>query len=284
MNAYRKGADEEQLLELFDGGGITSLRVKAGDRVVNSSHVSIYGTIQPAVLSKLVSGDDSNGKWARFLFCPLPNITRALPQAVSLEEEQAQQQAEATLQELAKAVFCLPPAEYRLTPEALAWFSRYHLQKQEDGQAAELGPQKALHGKGSGKVLRVAGLLHVAARVCAEPPLAEPHAIGIETLKKAITLVDTLDLWASGFHAEAAAEAAGGMGCFMRKIHNLSADNRRQWIGWRDVSRKLSGRQRTHLNREAFMSAVCRLAADKHGECRLAGRGGQEYRAASGPI
>jgi hypothetical protein len=203
---------------------------------------------------------------------------------VTLEQEQVQRQAEATLQELAKAVFCLPPAEYRLTPEALAWFSRYHLQKQEDGQAAELGPQKALHGKGSGKVLRVAGLLHVAARVCAEPPLAEPHAIPLVTLQKAITLVDTLDLWAAGFHAEAAAEAAGGLGCFMRKIHNLSAENRRGWIGWRDVSRKLSRPQRNHLNRAAFMSAVCRLAADKHGECRQAGRGGQEYRAASGPI
>ena len=284
LNAYRKGDDEEQLLELFDGGGTTSLRVKAGDRIFNRSHVSIYGSIQPAVLSRLVSGDDSNGKWARFLFCPLPNITRALPETVSPEEEQAQRQAEATLQEIAKSVFTLPPAEYRLTPDALAWFSRFHLQKQKDGQAAELGPQKALHGKGAGKVLRVAGLLHVAERVCAEPPLAEPHAINLDTLKKAITLVDTLDLWASGFHAEAAAEAAGGIGCFMRKIHNLSADNRRSWIGWRNVSRQLSGAQRKHLNRETFMSAVCRLAADNHGECRPAPRNGSEYRATSGSI
>lgn len=58
MNAYRsgKGADEQQLLELFDGHAFTSLRVTAGDRSYERCQVSIYGAIQPGVLRELIKG------------------------------------------------------------------------------------------------------------------------------------------------------------------------------------------------------------------------------------
>ena len=79
-DAYRggRGADEQMLLELFDGGAYTSIRVR-GDRAYGGSHVAILGNIQPAVLKGLVAGTDPSGKWARFLFCSLPERIAPLP-------------------------------------------------------------------------------------------------------------------------------------------------------------------------------------------------------------
>jgi len=50
LDAYRggRGGDEQMLLELFDGGGFISLRVR-GDRAYERSHVAILGNIQPAI-------------------------------------------------------------------------------------------------------------------------------------------------------------------------------------------------------------------------------------------
>ena len=89
LNAYRggRGADEQMLLELFDGGSYTGLRVK-GDRAYSRSHVAIFGNIQPVILSALVGGSDPSGKWARFLFCAMPEKVVALPTVVSKEQEQ----------------------------------------------------------------------------------------------------------------------------------------------------------------------------------------------------
>lgn len=81
LNAYRqgRGADEQQLLELFDGHSYTSLRITAADRSFERCHVSIYGGIQPEVLSSLVKGGDPSGRWARFLFSPCPSARHHCP-------------------------------------------------------------------------------------------------------------------------------------------------------------------------------------------------------------
>ena len=54
LNQYRsgKGSDSEQLLEAYDGSGFSSLRISkaGGGRFYERCHLSICGTIQPAIL------------------------------------------------------------------------------------------------------------------------------------------------------------------------------------------------------------------------------------------
>jgi hypothetical protein len=81
-NQYRsgRGSDSEDLLEYYDGTPPISLRADM-DRSVLARKIllSIYGTVQPGVLQKLLGdGEDSNGQWARFVFCQLPATSREL--------------------------------------------------------------------------------------------------------------------------------------------------------------------------------------------------------------
>lgn len=304
LNAYRagRGDDEQMLLELFDGGSYTGLRVK-GDRFYSRSHVAIFGNIQPAILSALVGGSDSSGKWARFLFVNLPQIVAELPTEVSPEQEQQISAAVQHLQTIAKAVYTLPPAEYKLAPAAVAHFSRYEAMQQQQGLTAELDTVRSLHGKAAGKVLRVAGLLHILKRI-SDPAMPEPHTITVSTLRDAITLVEVLNQWAAGFHADAASEAIGGIDNMMRRVHNASAQHRQRWIGWRDFSRSLSRKQTGTVTRQAFEEVCHRLAEDdrhttdnsrhsrhkepeqgcRWGETRKSGRGAIQYRAIRPPL
>ena len=299
LNAYRggRGGDEQMLLELYDGAGYISLRVNGG-RAYERSHVAILGNIQPAILTKLVGGNDPSGKWARFIFCPLPELIAPLPTEVSAEQEQQTAEAVRRLQAVAKAVYALPPSEYRLEHAAIDQFARYELTQQRQNHAAELDTVKALHGKAAGKVLRFAGLLHILMRVC-DQGMAEPQIIRQATLQNAILLVETLNRWTVNFHAEAAAEAVGGIGNLMRRVHNASARSGCAWITWREFNRKLSPKQRKMIDRQAYEQTVQRLTGDdrqatdsdrhnrqpgpnpgiRYGESRRTDRGGLQYRA-----
>jgi hypothetical protein len=75
FNKGGKGADEEQLLEIYDGGSFRSLRVGDTTRSFERCAVNILGAVQPEILDGLISGGDASGKWARFIIVPIPNMT-----------------------------------------------------------------------------------------------------------------------------------------------------------------------------------------------------------------
>jgi hypothetical protein len=112
LNQYRsgRGSDSEQLLEAYDGSGFRSLRVAAanGGRAYSRCHLSIWGTIQPAVLQALVADGDASGLWARYLFIPLPEVVRRLPHEESDEEADASEAAAALLAKACSHVYKLP--------------------------------------------------------------------------------------------------------------------------------------------------------------------------------
>jgi hypothetical protein len=125
LNAYRKGrgGDEEQLLEAYDGGGHSSLRVSAegGGRFYERAQLSIFGGIQPAVLRGLVgTGEDASGLWARFAFAPVPDRVVPLPADDSEEEATISQQAAQHLAEVAHDLFRLPRVVLTLADDARA--------------------------------------------------------------------------------------------------------------------------------------------------------------------
>ena len=279
MNAYRsgRGSDEQQLLELFDGQAYTSLRVSAGDRSYDRCQVSIYGAIQPGVLRELIKGGDPSGKWARFLFSPLPENTVPLPTLISDEGVAAVNGANQALQAYARRIYTMPAHRYQLDLEAIEAFSVYEHNKQIQAQQARLDAQGALYGKSAGKVLRVAVLLHLLElAVLNEQGEVE---VPVTTLQRAIELVDAMDDWALGFHEQAAAgEEEGGVSSLMRRIHTL-ARKARSAVTWGQLRQQMNSKEKKGTNAALAEQAMQALAELGVGEVSEGPRGGLLYRA-----
>jgi hypothetical protein len=278
MNAYRsgRGSDEQQLLELFDGQAFTSLRVSAGDRSYDRCQVSIYGGIQPGVLRELIKGGDPSGKWARFLFSPLPEHTVPLPTVISNEGVAAVNGANQDLQDYARRIYMMPAQRYQLDREAIEAFSAYEHDKQIQAQQARLDAQGALYGKSAGKVLRVAVLLHLL-QLAVQRESSEV-SVPLTTLQRAIELVDFLDDWALGFHQQAAAAAEqGGVSSLMRRIHTLARKDRSA-VSWAQLRQQMHSKEKKGINvalAEQCMRALAELGV---GVLSEGPRGGLLYR------
>ncbi len=279
MNAYRsgRGSDEQQLLELFDGQAYTSLRVSAGDRSYDRCQVSIYGAIQPGVLRELIKGGDPSGKWARFLFSPLPENTVPLPTDISAEGVAAVNRANQDLQVYARRIYTMPAQRYQLDLEAIEAFSAYEHDKQIQAQQARLDAQGALYGKSAGKVLRVAVLLHLLElAVLNEPGEGE---VPVATLQRAIELVDAMDDWALGFHEQAAAgDEQGGVSSLMRRIHSL-ARKARSAVSWGQLRQQMNAKEKKGIDAGLAEQAMQALAELGVGQVSEGPRGGLLYRA-----
>jgi len=276
LNQYRggRGADTEQLLELFDGGGSSQLRVVGGGRFFRRSQLSIVGAIQPDVLQGLVADGDPNGLWARFMFVPLGDDCHRLPDD---DDGEARQEAADDLRRVLAAISELEPRQYRLSRDARALFNEYELACQQAAGRAALPAHSALAGKRAAKVLRAAGALHLAdigADVIDHTPV-----IPDDTVERAIELVDALDRVAFGIHAD----AAGGGGRdleILRAIHRASVDAN-DHVGVGGVRQRLSKPQRAQVDAGAVAAAMRALAAAGYGEVEQGGRGGWRYLAAT---
>jgi hypothetical protein len=261
LNQYRsgRGADEQQLLELYDGSGMTSLRVSGG-RSYSRSQVSIAGGTQPDVLRQLVAHGDASGLWARFLFCPLPERIVRLPLHTTADEVGEVEAAARLLADCCSRVFAMPPATYRLSPTAAERFANYEERQQREALRATIGAQGAVHGKASGKALRVAGVLHLLAIAVGDLlPSAEIEADAID---RACVLVDHLDGWALGLHADV---NSGELPSLLRAIHR-AAEAAGAPVAWRQVYARLGRTQRQGANAAAAGEAMRALAAAGYGE------------------
>jgi hypothetical protein len=261
LNQYRsgRGADEQQLLELYDGSGMTSLRVSGG-RSYGRSQVSIAGGTQPDVLRQLVAHGDASGLWARFLFCPLPERVVRLPLHTTADEVAEVEAAARLLAECCARVFSMPPAVYRLSPPAAELFATFEERKQSEALRATIGAQGAVHGKAAGKVLRLAGVLHLLAIAVGDLP--SNAEIGADAIDRACVLVDHLDGWALGLHADV---NSGELPSLLRAIHR-AAEAAGAPVAWRQVYGRLGRTQRQGANAAAAGEAMRALAAAGYGE------------------
>jgi hypothetical protein len=280
LNQYRggRGADEQQLLELFDGSPYTSLRISSADRSFSQCHVSIYGGIQPELLRDLIRGGDPSGKWARFLFSPLPQRTQPLPVFITDEDKADVLSSGEMLQHIAGTIYRFSPRTYHLDPEALIAFSAYEHVKQQEALSARLQAHKAIRGKAGGKVLRVAGLLHLL--WATEAPNGTPSSqITSATLQTAIDIVEAHDGWALGFHEIAISDSAESpVSTLMRRIHSI-AQKAAKPMSWREISRGIASRDRQGLNVEVAHAAMEALARHGYGAAEQGPRGGLTYTA-----
>lgn len=272
LDAYRggRGSDEQQLLELFDGGGLTSLRV-VQPRQYSRSQLSIFGGMQPELLRELVAKGDASGLWARFLWVPLPERDAPLPLTTTPAEVAEVEAAATLLADACRSVYGMTPRVYKLTAEAAAHFARYDLEKQRLARAAVLNAHSALHGKAAGKCLRVAGLLHLL-RIAMGESTAEQR-IDADLIDRAGVLVDHLDSWALSLHS---AVAIGSATDTMRTVHRV-AMSAGQAIQWRAVAQKLSKVQRQSIDAAAVSAAMQALADAGYGSVQRGPKGGLSY-------
>jgi hypothetical protein len=119
-NQYRggRGSDSEDILEYYDGTPPITLRADPDKTVVcRKILLSIYGTIQPGVLEKLLGDkEDSSGQWSRFIFCQLP------PSNLDLDIDAAYPNLTPMLTDLYRQFDRLPLAAYDLSRPARVRF------------------------------------------------------------------------------------------------------------------------------------------------------------------
>jgi hypothetical protein len=273
LNQYRsgRGSDSEQLLEAYDGSGFRSLRVAAvnGGRAYSRCHLSIWGTIQPAVLQALVADGDASGLWARYLFIPLPEVVVPLAHEEFDEEAAISEAAAALLAKACSHVYKLPRTSLTLDSGARKAFMDYEARCQGEALGATLAAQGALMGKAPGKVLRVAALLHLL--WCWERNLSGPISPG--AIDRGILLVDHLNAWALSIHEAASSGEASDL---MRLVHRLAQASGGA-IAWRDVAHKLSKAQRKEIDSAAAGVAVDALAGMGLGTVERTPRGAWSY-------
>lgn len=274
LNQYRggKGGDEQLLLELYDGSGLTSVRVGT-QRSYSKAQVSIWGTTQPDVLRELVADGDASGLWARFLFVPLPERVVPLPTSTTPAEVAEVESAAQMLADVARTLHEIPARSYHLTPAATERFARFEVQRQQMALRAVIGAQSALYGKSAGKVLRIAGLLHLLKVAVGEA--SRDALIEADTIDKAAALVDHLDAWALSLHAEVSQGPASGL---MRLVHR-TAEAAGEAIKWKQVWHGMSKAQRQEADAAAGAAAMKALAEAGYGEIEEGRRGALTYRA-----
>jgi hypothetical protein len=277
LGAYKsgRGDDEQFFLEAFDGGGLRILRVSTpgGGRSYESCSLSIYGTVQPGVLEQLVASGDDSGLWARFLFVPLPQKVVPLPEIeTELEIEQASAAA-AALAQACSAVYRMPRISLELSPEARRAFTRYEGNAQQEAIRASIGAQSALWGKAAGKVLRIAGLLHLLQ--LAAPDGQASELITADTMERATALVDHINGWTLSLHADLARSGASDL---MRMVHRI-AMAAQEPIRWKHIQNRLSVKQKKEIDSAAVAMAMEALVELGVGEIERGTKGGAIYQA-----
>jgi len=275
LNQYRKGrgGDEQLLLEAYDGSPFFSLRIANGGRFYGRCHLSIWGSIQPAILRELISTGDASGLWARFMFVPLPDRIVPLPAEDSADDLRETSQAASDLADVCRCLYTMPRQSLELSPDARAAFVAYERLTQEQIHAAQIDAQGALLGKAAGKVLRVAGLMHLISVAVGERSAGS--MVDDEMVNRAVRLVDHLNAWTMGLHEDAATDQADDL---MRLIHRI-AESAGDAIGCKDVRGRFSRRQRQDHDAAAVAAAMQGLAEIGVGIVEKGQRDSIRYRA-----
>jgi hypothetical protein len=263
-----RGTGEAQFLELFDGGGGTSLRVEEA-RQYEQSHVSLYGNIQPEVLRRHINGDDATGKWARILFNQLPVQPLDLQyDDPSEEEKSAYRKSQEVLADYAMKVHARDAMTIELSPEArrlvVEWFNAHQLKA-----LAPTTPQviSALLGKSSAQAHRIAGILHLVHNIQKSSPEAKVTA---KHMKTAMDIVDTLITETCLFHKGPADPKTE----LMRKVHEASWNNGApKGINWQDAKEKLcTTKKLREIGASGFFAAIEEWAEGGFGEIDQSGK------------
>ena len=184
-NSYRngRGSDRQDLLSYFDGTGQTGLRASGVKTDVERIYLSIYGTIQPAILKgHMADCSDPDGQWARFLFVNQPTVAATLSdddgQAVQIRDRIA---------DFYRKIDRLPEMEYRLSREAFERYQPVYNQLERLRVTHPKPGMRAVYSKMEGYIGRLAINLHVLWEIAAGKACPSQE-ISLRILEMAIAL------------------------------------------------------------------------------------------------
>lgn len=276
LNSYRKGADEQQLLELYDGNGYRSLRQSDTTRGYQRSAVNILGAVQPEVLEKLIQSGDANGMWARFTFVPMPDETKKLPTEFNEQEQKELNESKQMLVNLMTTIYNREVTVYDLDREAVEVFSEYELKKQEDAILTKVTAQGSLYGKSAGKVLRIAGILHILWDYASDFKLGSK--ISATTLRNAINIIEYLDNWMLACHAKSAGIKSKSYSDFTRRIHEIALKST-GFVSWTNIREQMSSHEKKNKTKDDAEESMRQLVGMQVGEISTGTSGGLRYKA-----
>lgn len=129
FDAYRqgRGADEQRWMEIYDGRTVKTDR-KGDDRptiVVTRPSISIVGTIQPAVLRRLMTQQRRDSGFAARMLFAVPTVT-VPPWTDHDIPDEVESQYRKVIDTLLDLEATDPPVHLTLTAEALALWREYH--------------------------------------------------------------------------------------------------------------------------------------------------------------
>jgi hypothetical protein len=185
-NQYRggKGSDDEDLLEYYDSTGQTTLRAGGIEREAEHILLSLFGSIQPKVLLKLMKDcEDSNGAWARFL-----PVVQPLTSSTMLDNYDAPSGFTAELVDLYEAIDALPKIEFVLEKSrAFRHFMQVYNQLEQKRVNDPLPAMRTVWGKTEGRIGKIAINLQVIKNWAdeVEPSNPEYRIITLETIQAA---------------------------------------------------------------------------------------------------
>ncbi len=269
-----KGTQKEQYLELFDGGGIKTIRMDRGKPLVRKckkSQVSIAGAIQDQVLAKLIAFGDPTGLFARFLFLPLPSIAIKLGKLTD-QEKQAAREARKYLKEFLLKIKRQHGYHYYLDNAAEDRFIDYHYERQIKANHAEVNSKiahAAVFGKSAAKVGRLTGLIHIV-RTVDDPE----EFVQEDTLNQAIKIVDFSDKYIIEFEKRNNASSEEKL---MKRLISITSKSKSH-MAYRDISAGLTPKERGKWNKEMIENALQKLVHMGYGETRPGAKGAIHFK------
>ncbi|MBD0363967.1 MAG: DUF3987 domain-containing protein, partial [Coleofasciculus sp. C3-bin4] len=185
QNKYTRGrgSDRQEILSAFDGTGATVLRASGTRADIDGISLSIFGTIQPEILRRLMKDcSDPDGHWARFLFVNQPLSASTLPESYRNNIELTEH-----LLSYYRTIDQLPVLEYQLSPEAFKRYQPVYNQLEQLRVSHPNPGMRAVYSKMEGYIGRLALNLHVLHEL-ATGKTSPAEEIPLAIMEKAIAL------------------------------------------------------------------------------------------------
>ena len=269
-NQYRggRGSDSEDILEYYDGTPPITLRADTEKTVVcRKILLSIYGTIQPGVLEKLLGDkEDSSGQWSRFIFCQLP------PSNVPLDIDAGTVDLSPMLTDLYQQFDRLPAAFYQLSRQAREKFLAAANRLKTESQSEQRQAMRNVLIKARGLIGRLALNLHLlnSLFIGITPSLE----IGEKTIEDAIELASFYISQVSGMYVRLSDDLPSQYA----RLLSVATD----WITPNNIRKRAFTTKTRKDYPIARISEICHeLATKGYGEVRATSRS-IEFRALKG--
>jgi hypothetical protein len=270
-NQYRggRGSDSEDILEYYDGTPPITLRADPDKTVIcRKILLSIYGTIQPGVLEKLLGDkEDSSGQWARFIFCQLP------PSTLDLDIDAAYPDLTPMLTDLYRQFDRLPVKTYDLSRPARERFLKAVNRLKSLSENEQRPAMRNVLIKARGLIGRLALNLHLANSLF--NGITPSIEISKETINAAIELVSFFINQVRGMYGKLSDDLPSAYA----RLLSVASD----WITPNNARKKaFSGKAKTEYPSSRITEIFRELSDKGYGETRSTTRGSIEFRALKG--